>query len=197
MDCEQALALISSRIDREILPSENAWLSEHLRECAACRATAEAFALQHAELKDTFAPRRAAVGATVDRVNATVADGRRAEARRRRLKVPRKVWVAGAASVRGGAGCRRVGRGRGDPQHGTGVELRSHPNRPLPRAADPWAATAAAGAGRPAGAAAAAEGRSAQAAARRPARDDRERGAPPRDALERFRRVSHPVAPVP
>jgi hypothetical protein len=100
MDCEQALTLISSRIDREILPSENAWLSEHLRECAACRATAEAFALQHAELKDTFAPRRTAVGATVDRVNAAVADSRRGGPRRRRVKVPRKVWI-GAAAVAG------------------------------------------------------------------------------------------------
>ncbi len=72
MDCEQALTLISSRLDREIAPSENDWLSEHLRDCPACRATAEAFALQHEELKHAFKPRRAAVVATVDRVNAAV-----------------------------------------------------------------------------------------------------------------------------
>jgi ferric-dicitrate binding protein FerR (iron transport regulator) len=83
MDCEQALALISSRIDREITPGESAELSEHLRGCESCRATAEAFAAQHADLRKTFEPRRAAVAATMDRVRAAVAhDSNRAKPRR-------------------------------------------------------------------------------------------------------------------
>src|SRR5947209_905094 len=87
MDCEQALALISSRIDRASTPSENAWLSEHLHSCDACRVTAEAFALQHAELRETFEPRRAAVVATMDRVTAAVADQGR-----KTLPQPTALW---------------------------------------------------------------------------------------------------------
>ena len=99
MDCEQALALISARLDREILPSENAWLSDHLRACPACQAAAEAFALLHKELRQTFKPRRAAVGATADRVNASVADLCGSPRRRRRLPVHRGVLIGGAAAA--------------------------------------------------------------------------------------------------
>jgi tetratricopeptide (TPR) repeat protein len=92
MDCEQALALISARIDREILPSENAWLSEHLRECPACQATAEAFALQHKELRETFKPRRAAAVATADRANAAIGS-LCGKPPRRRLRLHRGVLI--------------------------------------------------------------------------------------------------------
>ena len=89
MDCELALSLISSRLDREITSSDHAWLTEHLQDCAACRATAEAFSLQHQELKHAFKPRRAAVVATVDRVNAVVTkSGRRGGLRWRVLLRP-------------------------------------------------------------------------------------------------------------
>ncbi len=99
MDCEQALALISARIDREILPSENAWLSEHLRDCPACRATAEAFALQHKDLIDTFKPRRAAVGATADRVTASVAALCGSPRQRRQLPIHRGVLIGMGVSA--------------------------------------------------------------------------------------------------
>ncbi len=68
MDCEQALALISAQIDREIAPDDRARLEQHLAECPACRATADAFALQDEELRHSFAPRREAVVATAERV---------------------------------------------------------------------------------------------------------------------------------
>jgi ferric-dicitrate binding protein FerR (iron transport regulator) len=60
MNCEQALSLISARLDREIAPEDAAALDRHLNECPACRAAAEAFALQDHELRQAFEPRRAA-----------------------------------------------------------------------------------------------------------------------------------------
>src|SRR5438105_1270953 len=70
MDCEQALALISAQIDREIEPADRARLEQHLAECPACRATADAFALQDEELRHTFVPRREAAVATAVRIDA-------------------------------------------------------------------------------------------------------------------------------
>lgn len=58
MNCEQATALISARLDREIGPDESRQLDDHLGECPACRATAEAFALQDHDLRDAVGPRR-------------------------------------------------------------------------------------------------------------------------------------------
>src|SRR5438105_4002484 len=74
MDCEQALALISARIDRELEPADRARLEQHLADCPACRATADAFALQDEELRHTFAPRRAAAVATAERVTSRLGD---------------------------------------------------------------------------------------------------------------------------
>jgi ferric-dicitrate binding protein FerR (iron transport regulator)/tetratricopeptide (TPR) repeat protein len=68
MDCEQALALISAQIDRQIEPADRERLEQHLADCPACRATADAFALQDEELRHTFAPRREAAAATAERV---------------------------------------------------------------------------------------------------------------------------------
>ena len=99
MNCEQALALISSRIDREILPGENAWLSEHLRDCPSCRATAEAFALQHKDMTEVFKSRRQAVNATAERVNASVAALCGRPTGRRRWPVPRGVLIGVGAGT--------------------------------------------------------------------------------------------------
>lgn len=60
MNCEQALGLISARLDREITPEDARELDWHLNDCGACRAAAEAFALQDTELRRAFEPRRAA-----------------------------------------------------------------------------------------------------------------------------------------
>src|SRR5262249_43046236 len=57
VDCEQAVNLISAQIDHEIRPDERALLEEHLGTCGACAATAEAFRLQDAELRQAFVPR--------------------------------------------------------------------------------------------------------------------------------------------
>lgn len=55
MDCEQALQLISKRLDREDLPAdESIQLEAHLAECAACRSSVEAFQAQDAELRQAY-----------------------------------------------------------------------------------------------------------------------------------------------
>jgi anti-sigma factor RsiW len=75
MNCEQAIHLISARIDHEILLDDRALLEMHLQDCEACRATADAFDLQHGELTDTFEPRRQAAALVAERVNAQLPDG--------------------------------------------------------------------------------------------------------------------------
>ncbi len=70
MDCEQAVALLSARLDHEIQPNDRVPLDLHLRDCPVCRATADAFALQHQELRGAFEPRRQAAAATAKKVNA-------------------------------------------------------------------------------------------------------------------------------
>src|SRR5262249_18832233 len=136
--------------------------------------------LQHAELKDTYGPRRAAVGATVDRVNAAVAQSRRAAPRRRWGRVPRKVWIAAAAAVGWVAAAVILY---------TGLGWNSGPNHaaPPPRRPNLGPQTPPLGPGRRLAPAAAPEGHPAPAAARRPARDHLRRGAPPRGAAERLR----------
>jgi ferric-dicitrate binding protein FerR (iron transport regulator) len=74
MDCEQALTLISARLDHEIAPADRARLDAHVAECPACSATAEAFRLQDADLRDTFADRRSHADAVADRVLARLPD---------------------------------------------------------------------------------------------------------------------------
>jgi ferric-dicitrate binding protein FerR (iron transport regulator) len=68
MDCEQALQLLSADWDRETQPDESVQLRAHLQECASCRASAEAFRLQDADLHRLFGPRRRAAAAVADRV---------------------------------------------------------------------------------------------------------------------------------
>jgi hypothetical protein len=68
VDCEQALALVVANMDREISPAERVHLEGHLRDCATCRATADALRAQDADLRRAFAPRRRAAVAVADRV---------------------------------------------------------------------------------------------------------------------------------
>ena len=70
MDCEQAVALLSARLDHEIQPDDRVALDLHLRDCSACRTTADAIGLQHQELRGAFEPRRQAAAATAEKVNA-------------------------------------------------------------------------------------------------------------------------------
>ncbi len=70
MTCEQAIHLISSRLDGEIQADDRALLERHVAECEECRATADAFELQDRELTETFEPRRQAAALVAERVNA-------------------------------------------------------------------------------------------------------------------------------
>jgi len=70
MQCEDALNLMSARLDGELSSDDRQRLDVHLGACADCRATAEAMQLQDAQLVRGFAPhRRAAVG-VAERVSA-------------------------------------------------------------------------------------------------------------------------------
>ncbi|MDB5293055.1 MAG: hypothetical protein JWL69_4296 [Phycisphaerales bacterium] len=73
MDCEQALNLLSARLDGEIAADESAALDAHLVGCADCRAAGEAMAAQHGRLVRAFAPRRRAAVGVADRVVAKLA----------------------------------------------------------------------------------------------------------------------------
>jgi hypothetical protein len=68
MDCEQATPLLSGELDGALAPDEQAQLDAHLGQCAACRATREAFRFQDAELRRAFVPRRQAAAALAERV---------------------------------------------------------------------------------------------------------------------------------
>src|SRR5438132_2205135 len=67
MDCEQALALLHAHMDRELQPEDRPRLEAHLRECARCRANADAYRLQDADLRRAFASRRQASAAVAER----------------------------------------------------------------------------------------------------------------------------------
>jgi diguanylate cyclase (GGDEF)-like protein len=60
MDCQEAAALISARIDAELNDADRARLDAHLAECADCRAREEAFRRQHEALRGAFASSRRA-----------------------------------------------------------------------------------------------------------------------------------------
>ena len=68
MDCEQALALLHAHMDRELQPDDRPRLEAHLRDCASCRANADAYRLQDADLRRAFGSRRHACAAVADRV---------------------------------------------------------------------------------------------------------------------------------
>src|SRR5947209_11348070 len=102
MNCESAINLISSRLDHEIAANDVALLSSHLDECAACRATAEAFTLQDAELRTTFESRRNAAAEVTDRlVHGLAADPSGPPAAPRAAR-PRLWGLAAAALIIGG-----------------------------------------------------------------------------------------------
>jgi ferric-dicitrate binding protein FerR (iron transport regulator) len=105
MDCVQAVALISARLDHEIQPDDRVLLDSHLRACAACQATVEAFALQHQELRRTFEPRRQAAATVAVKVNAELDAPRPRAAKRTRTRH----WGVRAAMVLGAvAACAAV-----------------------------------------------------------------------------------------
>src|SRR5262245_44950097 len=109
MDCEQALNLISARIDREIDPSDDALLTAHLLECALCRSSAEAWQAQDVELRRAYAGCEAAGAAVAERVVAklrALPESDRLHAPRLRvmpkLRLPPLAWaLAAAASLAG------------------------------------------------------------------------------------------------
>jgi ferric-dicitrate binding protein FerR (iron transport regulator) len=68
VDCEQALPLISARLDGELPEGDAAALDGHLTACPGCRAAAESFRLQDADLRRAFAPRRQAAARVAERV---------------------------------------------------------------------------------------------------------------------------------
>jgi len=99
MDCEQTLNLISADLDREIGPEDRTQLDTHLRDCPACRVTAEAFRLNDAGLRQSFAPRRLAAGVTGDRVVAQLEDAPANPTQRRPFSSARRFTFALAAAA--------------------------------------------------------------------------------------------------
>jgi len=77
MQCEDAINLISARIDGELSADDRSLLEAHLSECANCRAMAEAMQLQDAQLVRAFATRRKAAAELADRVTMQLAPPRR------------------------------------------------------------------------------------------------------------------------
>lgn len=72
MHCEEYLLQLNARHDGELSDQQAATLEAHLAECSHCRAAAEGFETIDAELRQAFAPRRAAALALTDRVLAEV-----------------------------------------------------------------------------------------------------------------------------
>ncbi len=72
MHCEEYLLYLNARHDGELAAEQCAELEAHLAECSHCRAAAEGFDSIDAELRQAFAPRRAAALALTDRVLAEV-----------------------------------------------------------------------------------------------------------------------------
>jgi ferric-dicitrate binding protein FerR (iron transport regulator) len=62
------MTLLSGMLDGALAPDEQAQLDAHLVQCAACRATEEAFRQQNADLRRAFASRRQAATAVAERV---------------------------------------------------------------------------------------------------------------------------------
>jgi hypothetical protein len=92
MTCDDALNLLCARIDGELSSEDRARLDAHLCDCHACRATAEAFALQDADLRRASHADRLAADALADRVIAQLP-------RPRTLRLP---WLTGILSAAAG-----------------------------------------------------------------------------------------------
>src|SRR5688572_5673371 len=93
LECEQAMAMISARIDGQLrAPADVVAVEAHLAECAGCRALADALESQDARLTRAFAPRRTAAAGVADRVLSELG----AQAPPRRRLWPH--WLAAAAA---------------------------------------------------------------------------------------------------
>jgi hypothetical protein len=95
MNCDQATELLCARLGDELTADDRLALEAHLAECATCRATAEAFQSQDADLRRAFASRRRAVAAVAERVIIQV----RASARPRREFL---MWITPLLSAAAG-----------------------------------------------------------------------------------------------
>jgi hypothetical protein len=73
VDCDQAANFIPARIDGELSAGDDAALDAHLAECADCRATHEALAVQDAALLRAFSVRRRRAEAVSERALAVLA----------------------------------------------------------------------------------------------------------------------------
>jgi hypothetical protein len=93
MQCEEAIELMSGRLDGELGADDTHRLDAHLSDCAECRATAEAMSLQDAQLVRTFAPHRGAASRLAGRIVTE-------QVRRRRTALARW-WVPVAAAAAG------------------------------------------------------------------------------------------------
>lgn len=89
MNCEHATNLISARLDGDIAASDAALLDAHLAECAGCRRTAEALAIQDGELSTAFGERRVAATMVLERV----IDQLRADVTGRAVTSSRSWWA--------------------------------------------------------------------------------------------------------
>ncbi len=96
MNCEQAIALISARIDGELSPADAAALDDHLAACPACAATAEAFELQDADMRHAFDERRHQAGAVAQRVADRLPRQATPPGRWRRLRRRARPYLFGA-----------------------------------------------------------------------------------------------------
>src|SRR5688500_6532628 len=68
MNCDDALNLISARLDGELSADRRARLEEHLASCPACREVADGLDLHNAQLARVFGARRRAAAEIAERV---------------------------------------------------------------------------------------------------------------------------------
>lgn len=72
MHCDEALNLLNARADGQLAANQADLVDSHLAECAACRAAAEGLATINADLRQAFAPRRAAAAKVAERAAASL-----------------------------------------------------------------------------------------------------------------------------
>jgi ferric-dicitrate binding protein FerR (iron transport regulator) len=110
MDCERAVSLISARLDGEISADDRAALEAHLSECPACRATAEAFAIQDQDVRRALVPCQQGVHATVAEVCGQLAPTTPAAPPQAGPAKPWLRWVVGLATLAAAVALVLVGR---------------------------------------------------------------------------------------
>src|SRR5688572_14597166 len=99
MNCDDALNLISARLDGELSADRRAPLEEHLASCPACREVADGLDLQNAQLSRAFAPRRRAAGELAERVIGQLPAGTAT-----RVTARRSFWAAWSPMLAAAAG---------------------------------------------------------------------------------------------